>query len=336
MAYHRIVRSFGVLAGVAALALASHAYGQLAPLGAGAPQRPGNPPAAGAQPATIPPVAAIQGAGVPVIVEATALSTSPANPRPGQPTVVKFVIRNAGSTPVARVPWVIHLYSANQTLARGEQTNVLPGASFEVKANWVPPTGTHLLQGYVDPTGQAFPNAAHPSMRVQDMSVNVAHQPFAEAFHFYTQERTPRGACSTSTLGELTVNVPDDGFLVIRGHAALRGVAAAAQCSPPADLAGFGAALAGAVFAPGFQPGRAGKVWLRLVRPDVQDPGSRELSGSTDEFDPDVLGYRRMDVAATLRVQRGVVRLRLEAVNGTGAGFGENNLTAMFLPLRQP
>ncbi|HUP93074.1 MAG TPA: CARDB domain-containing protein [Solimonas sp.] len=109
-----------------------------------------------------------------IYVEITNLFVSPSAPSAGQPTVVKLTIRNGGSGTVAKVPWVIHWYTANQTLGQGEILNLAPGAIVEVSANWTPPAGSQTLQGYVDPTGKTFNNTAPASSKFRQIAVSVA------------------------------------------------------------------------------------------------------------------------------------------------------------------
>lgn len=109
----------------------------------------------------------------PINIEITGISVSPSAPRGGQPATVKLTIRNAGSGTVARVPWTIHLYTGNQQLAQGEQSNVAPGASFDVTATWTPAPGSQKLQGYVDPSGKTFKNTAPVSAQTKELNVNI-------------------------------------------------------------------------------------------------------------------------------------------------------------------
>jgi len=109
-----------------------------------------------------------------VKIEALNLTVTPAQPKAGDPVTVKFTVRNAGPGAAAKVPWSIHLYTGNRTLAQGEQLNVAAGATFEVTAPWTPTAGNQRLQGYVDPTGKTLKNTAPPTAQVKELTVAVA------------------------------------------------------------------------------------------------------------------------------------------------------------------
>jgi len=110
----------------------------------------------------------------PIKMEAQSLTVTPAQPQAGQQVTVKFTVKNTGTGTVAKVPWSIHLATDNQTLGQGEKMNLGPGESFEVTAQWTPSAGQKLLQGYVDPTGQALKNTAPVSAQIKELSVTVA------------------------------------------------------------------------------------------------------------------------------------------------------------------
>lgn len=113
------------------------------------------------------------GGGAPIRVEAVSLTVSPENPTAGNQVSITFKIQSLGKGTVARIPWKIHLSTGNRTLARGEQRNVGPGASFEVSALWQAEAGEQRLQGIVDPDGNLPANTASPAKRMVEKVVGV-------------------------------------------------------------------------------------------------------------------------------------------------------------------
>ncbi len=80
--------------------------------------------------------------------------------------------------------------------------------------------------------------------------------------------------------------------------------------------------------------GRGGRARLMLVRPD-QPAGQRVVSATDSlDFESNVLTGLRMDASTTFEVQAGSFELELRASLLSSAGFGERNLTAIFIPGR--
>jgi hypothetical protein len=117
---------------------------------------------------------ATSGAARAIRVEAHGLTLTPAQPVAGDVVTVKFTVKNVGGGTVAKVPWSIHDYTSNQTLAQGDKTNVAAGASFEVTAQWTAKVGAQKLQGYVDPTGGVLQNTAPVAMQIKELNLTVA------------------------------------------------------------------------------------------------------------------------------------------------------------------
>ncbi len=105
-------------------------------------------------------------------VEIVALSATPAAPKQGEMVTFKLSIRNTGTTAVASLPWAIHWYTVNQTLAQGTLTNVGAGAQFEVTASWKAVAGEQLIQGYVD-AANTIKNAAPITARTRNLTLNT-------------------------------------------------------------------------------------------------------------------------------------------------------------------
>jgi hypothetical protein len=78
-----------------------------------------------------------------------------------------------------------------------------------------------------------------------------------------------------------------------------------------------------------------GRGSLYLFRRDLESVELQTLSRTGIEFQPDVLTGRRMDVSATIAVQRGRIKLEMIGYNASTGGIGEHNLTAMFFPARR-
>lgn len=82
----------------------------------------------------------------------------------------------------------------------------------------------------------------------------------------------------------------------------------------------------------GSKGGRAG---LSLIRPDLAKE-NQVLSYESREFDPDVYSGLRLDASATIKVERNTtIKLQLLGWMAGDPGFGEQNLTAMFFPMRR-
>ena len=112
-------------------------------------------------------------------LEIVAFTVVPSKPIEGEAVTIKLSIRNAGTTAVTALPWAIHWYSANTTLAKGTQATLAPGAQFDATATWKAVAGQQLLQGYLD-AANTLKNTAPVASRTRDASVTVAAAPFAK------------------------------------------------------------------------------------------------------------------------------------------------------------
>jgi hypothetical protein len=109
-----------------------------------------------------------------VVVAVTSLTVSPAAPTDGDDVVVSLTIKNQSTVEIASIPWVIHLFDGNTTLAAGTKSTVAAGASFTVTAKWKALAGTRKIQGYVDPTGKTLKNKAPVADQTHEIDVVVA------------------------------------------------------------------------------------------------------------------------------------------------------------------
>jgi hypothetical protein len=107
------------------------------------------------------------------IVEVSSLTFSPSSPTDGDEVTVSLTITNASAFEVAKIPWVIHLFDGNTTLASGAATNVAANTSFTVTAKWKALAGTRKIQGYVDPMG-TLKNTAPAADQTHEIDVVVA------------------------------------------------------------------------------------------------------------------------------------------------------------------
>jgi hypothetical protein len=80
---------------------------------------------------------------------------------------------------------------------------------------------------------------------------------------------------------------------------------------------------------------KGGRGALYLFRRDIAQVELQTLSKTDIEFDPDVLRGRRMDVSATIAIPPGRIKLEMVGYNASFGGFGEHNLTAIFIPQRR-
>lgn len=121
------------------------------------------------RPATVP----LTSAPAAPIVEIVELSATPAAPKVGEMVTIKLSMRNAGTTTVANLPWALQWHTGGQTLAQGTQTNVGPGARFEVTGSWKAVAGTQLMKGYIDPAN-TIKNGAPITSRIRDLTLTIA------------------------------------------------------------------------------------------------------------------------------------------------------------------
>ena len=121
---------------------------------------------------TLPPQTAVE--AVPSSnVEIVDFSFTSPHVRPGESQVARMTVRNSGTATVAVIPWAIHLYTGNRTLATGQQTNVPAGTSFIVTARWTVAAGTYKVQGYIDPTSKILKNSAPLTSQTVERNLSV-------------------------------------------------------------------------------------------------------------------------------------------------------------------
>ena len=111
----------------------------------------------------------------PIKIEITDFSFSTDDPDVNAPVIIRLRMKNTGAGTVARVPWSIHYYTGNQTLAQSPDAGPIePGQTVTKTATWTTKAGTHRFQGYVDPTGRELKNTAPVASQIKERDLNVA------------------------------------------------------------------------------------------------------------------------------------------------------------------
>jgi hypothetical protein len=103
---------------------------------------------------------------LPVMLEITSFSITPAAPNVGDSVQIKATVRNSGTEALASVPWGISLQGV---LSTGEQANVPAGSDFDIVATWkTTQGGSYTLRVIIDPAGSlinSVPEASRSSNR---------------------------------------------------------------------------------------------------------------------------------------------------------------------------